>query len=213
VVQGTHREEAKRLTVGIDLDGVLADQLAGAFPRIKDRLGIELAWKDVTEFRLPLGETDLAREIELAQLDPDYLLEMPVHSGALALVEELRQNNRVVLITARPGSALALTKAWLDDRGFEFDAIINATEEKKSLYGADVLIDDYTGNIRDFLANTDGLGVLVDRPWNRRDRSTITAQRDHFAVVQTFTAIPSLIASFARRHGREPSFTGSSPAD
>jgi 5'(3')-deoxyribonucleotidase len=213
VVQGTHREEGERLTVGIDLDGVLADQLAGAFPRIKERLGIDLAWNDVTEFRLPLGETDLAREIELAQLDPAYLLEMPVHSGALALVDELRLHYRVVLITARPGSALELTSAWLDARGFKFEAIIPATEEKKSVYGADVLIDDYTGNIRDFLANTDGLGVLVDRPWNRTDRSTISAHPDHFAVAETFAAIPALITSFARRYRRAPGVTGSSPAD
>jgi 5'(3')-deoxyribonucleotidase len=175
---------------------VLADQLPGVLPRIRDRLGISLSWDDITEFRLPLGSTDLAREIELAQSDPAYLLGMPVHEGALELVRELRQRYRLLLITARPRASSSLTKAWLDERGFEFDAIISATEEKKSVYGANVLIDDYSGNIRDFLSRAAGLGILVDRPWNRADRSSISAPHNRFAVVKSFSAIPSVIASF-----------------
>jgi hypothetical protein len=54
----------------------------------------------------------------------------------------------------------------------------------------------YTGNIRDFLANTNGLAILVDRPWNRHDRSTIDYSAGRFAVADGFAEIPSLIAAF-----------------
>lgn len=38
---------------------------------------------------------------------------------------------------------------------------------KKSDHLTDVLIDDYTVNVLEFLTNTDGVAVLVDQPWNR----------------------------------------------
>jgi hypothetical protein len=60
------------------------------------------------------------------------------------------------------------------------------------------LIDDYTNNIQDFLEHTSGLGVLVDRPWNRRDRPKLSRWHDthRLAVVESLDAIPSIVAAF-----------------
>lgn len=171
MVQGP--DSADRLTVGIDLDGVLGDQITGVLPRIKRRLGIDLAYDDITAFRLPLGSTDLAEEIQEAQRDASYLRDMPPHDGAARAVADLRRNYRVVLITARPLASRAATESWLQANGFAFDGIVNAEETKKSVYGTDALIDDYTGNIKDFLEHTEGLGLLLDQPWNRHDRSLL----------------------------------------
>ena len=187
------------LTVGIDLDGVLGDQVADVLPRIKRRLGIDLAWEHITEFRLPLGSSDLAGEILLAQQDPDYLLDMPVHPGAVDLVNELRRRYRVLLVTARPDVSRTLTERWLERPAFSFDDVISATEEQKSLYGADVLIDDYTNNVKEFLERSSGLGILVDRPWNRVDRIKLRSWFDgpRFAVVTSLQVIPFLVDTFA----------------
>jgi 5'(3')-deoxyribonucleotidase len=161
------------LIVGVDLDGVLGDQIADVLPRIKARLGIELTYAQILEFRLPLGSTDLAREIELAQEDDAYLLDMPLHEGAREVIRDLRRHHRLVLITARPSSSRRLTERWLEANGLEFDAMVNALETKKSVYGVDVLIDDYTANIADFVQHTEGLGILLSQPWNQRDREGI----------------------------------------
>lgn len=48
-----------------------------------------------------------------------------------------------------------------------YDRIVNVKEEKKSLYRTDILIDDYLGNIIEFLGKTDGWAILIDQPWNR----------------------------------------------
>ena len=64
------RKRAERkdagLVVGIDVDGVLANQIHGVVQRVRARLGIFLRYEDVTEWRLPLGESDIAREIAMA---------------------------------------------------------------------------------------------------------------------------------------------------
>jgi restriction endonuclease S subunit len=48
----------------------------------------------------------------------------------------------------------------------------------------DVLIDDFTGNIFDFLTNTKGVGVLVEQPWNReRDALDTFAKAGRLFIV------------------------------
>jgi 5'(3')-deoxyribonucleotidase len=165
------------MVVGVDLDGVVGDQLAGVLPRVAARLGLDLTPEDVTEFRLPIGDSDIAEEIKRAQRDPSYILEMPVFPGAQAMVAALRSHARVIAVTARPAATIAATIDWIERNGLEFDDVVIATEGRKSLHGADVLVDDFVGNIVEFLAASTGNGptraVLVDRPWNRRDRRAL----------------------------------------
>lgn len=163
------RQEAKKAgpVVAIDIDGVLADQIDGLLPRIRRRLGIELSYTDITEWRLPLGETtDIAEEINVALEDDHYILSMPVHSGARELVDELYPNTTIDLLTARPARTRVATAQWLSNHGFTFDKLVNATEERKSLHRPDILVDDYIGNIKDYLTETQGVAILVSRPWN-----------------------------------------------
>jgi hypothetical protein len=113
------------LTVGIDVDGVLANQIDGIIPRVRARLGIGLRYEDVTQWRLPLGESDIAKEIAIALEDPDYVLSMPLHNGARETADELYQDNRVIMITARPPGAKSWTDQWLHNHAFTFDEFVN----------------------------------------------------------------------------------------
>ena len=203
MVQSTNR----RLIVGIDLDGVLGNQVVDVLPRIKRRLGIDLKYDDITEFRLPLRTTDLSAEIRHAQLDESYLRDMPPFDGAAAVVAELRRRYRVVLITARSPESRPATDGWLRANGFDFDDVVNAEESRKSIYGVDVLIDDYTGNVADFVEHTDGLGLLVDRPWNRRDRVAIKPwiSLGRADVIPSLSEVPKRLDEYERISVEDPS--------
>lgn len=195
-----NRPARKRpLTIGIDLDGVLADQISGVLPRIRRRLGIELTEDQISEFRLPLGPTDLAAEIEAAQRDDDYVLSMPARPKSKEVVDDLRRRYRVFLITARPPGILGVTMKWLKAHRFRFDDVINACEQSKSVYATDVLVDDYTDNIGEFLAAGDGLGILVDRPWNRTDRAQLDAwlETGRLQIASSLDDIPDLVGAFS----------------
>jgi 5'(3')-deoxyribonucleotidase len=205
------RERADRknagLVVGIDVDGVLANQIHGVVPRVEARLGIRLRYEDVTEWRLPLGESDIAREIVMALEDPEYVLNMPVHEGARELVDELYVGNRIIMITGRPPATRPWTDQWLQNAAFTFDELINVKEEKKSLYRSDVLVDDYIGNIREYLANTSGVAILVDQPWNRRERSDLAKWSESgrlHVVERVFEAIPIIKELRRDRASNEP---------
>jgi uncharacterized HAD superfamily protein len=153
--------------VGVDIDGVLANQIHGVIPRIKERWGVELTYDDVTHFRLPIADTDIATEILYAMSTPDYLLEMPVHAGAHELLDALAGRHKIKLITARPTYALEATRRWLKVHRLRYDELVPAAETLKSQHGADVLIDDYTGNVSEFLEKSDGYAILLRQPWNQ----------------------------------------------
>lgn len=173
-IAGTNGSEA-RLTIGIDVDGVLADQISGVLPLIKARHGVSLMYADVTDWRLPIKDTDIAEEIVRAQSDRAYVLGMPAHDGARRVLTFLHKTHRLVVMTARQGeAATSWTAEWLDKNRLPYDEVASGREARKSEHRSDVLIDDYIGNIEEFLANTNGVGVLVDQPWNRK-RETLDA--------------------------------------
>jgi hypothetical protein len=56
-------------------------------------------------------------------------------------------------------------------------------------------VDDYLENLREYLSNTNGLGLLVDQPWNR-DRDDENPDLDQRASLGTCTL--SIRLSFNR---------------
>jgi 5'(3')-deoxyribonucleotidase len=93
---------------------------------------------------------------------------MPVHDGARSTLKFIRERNRVLVITARKGAAIEWTADWLRRNRLPFDEFVGGAQVNKSVHATDVLIDDYLGNIIEFLENTPGVAVLVDQPWNRQ---------------------------------------------
>jgi hypothetical protein len=50
------------MRIGIDVDGVLGDQIAYMLPIWKKRFGVTLRFEDVTEWNLAVGDSDIAIE-------------------------------------------------------------------------------------------------------------------------------------------------------
>jgi 5'(3')-deoxyribonucleotidase len=182
------------LKIGIDVDGVLANQIIGAIPKIKRRLGITLSYESVTEWNLPVGKTSIDQEISLAMEDQEYVLSMPSHPFASRVVNELYKNHSIVIITARPSQAEEWTKLWLLRAGISFDSIKSVKEMKKSQLATDILIDDYIGNIREYLDGTIGFAILLDQPWNR-NRSDLShfIYNGRLSVISSLRELPDIV--------------------
>lgn len=149
-----------------------------------------LRYDDVTEWRLRIGKTDIAEIIKAAQTDPGYVLRMRAHDGARHLLEFLHSHSRVMIITARGAECLQATRQWLHDNHLEHDGVETSAEAKKSVHGTNLLVDDYIGNLIEFLTNTRGVAVLVDQPWNRERSGLEPFIRDGRAfVVETLIEI------------------------
>jgi uncharacterized HAD superfamily protein len=193
-----------RRSVGVDLDGVLANQVIDVLPRVEASYGVVLSYDDIVDWRLPIvgaeGSSDIAKEIVAAQADREYVLTMPVHEGAREMLEELRREFRIVVLTARSGDALQWSFEWLNQNELPFDEVTGAKEAMKSEHGVDGLVDDFLGNVEDFLTKATGPVVLVDQPWNRIGREAFSdyAAAKRLATVTSLRAVPAALAELVR---------------
>jgi len=159
--------ESERSIVGVDIDGVLGNQVDGVLARVNARLGSSLSYGHIVHWDVPLGDTSFKPEIAEAMKDPRYVLEMPVHDGAGQMLAALTERYTVKIITVRPCSVMRLTEQWLVANGLPYNELVRGREEFKSEHCVDALIDDYPRNLAEFLKNADGPGILVDQPWNQ----------------------------------------------
>lgn len=155
-----------RRGIGIDVDGVLGNQVVGVLPIIEEKYGKRLKYEDITEWRLPVNDSNIAEIIEEALEDKSYILEMPLHANAGKTIDRIGRRNKIFIITARQKESEKWTKQWLFSNRVVYDKYINSRDVPKNAHSLDALIDDYLGHIREFLENTDGSAILFDQPWN-----------------------------------------------
>ena len=194
------RRKERGLVVGVDVDGVLANQIEGVLPWLNAQQGVLLEYKDVTAWDLPVGSTDIKAAIVTSLEDEEYVLNMPVHANAAEAMRRMATANVVNVVTARGPQAAGWTQKWLERNGIVHDGLATFGDMEKSKHGADVLIDDYVGNCLEFLVNTkSGYAILVDQPWNR-DRSPLErfAAERRFAVVADLGAAAIIVDSLRR---------------
>ena len=184
--------------VAIDIDGVLGDQIAGVIPMVERDYAITLTYEDVVDWRYDFGPSDIATEIGRALSEEGYIRDMPVHEGAQKMTAALIPRHRVLVTTARSASTRDLTEEWLHRNRLFHDVLLNTEEAAKSSSAASILVDDYVGNVVEFLENTSGYAVLVRRPWNRDD-SALSSHKDagRVVTVDSLSEVPSAIRQFA----------------
>jgi uncharacterized HAD superfamily protein len=193
-----------RRSVGVDLDGVLANQVVGVLPRVEEKYGVALTYDGIVDWQLPIVgvslSSDIATEIVAAQTDRAYVLTMPLHQGAREMLNALRREFRIVVLTARSGDALEWSVEWLRLNELPFDELTGSKEAMKSEHGVDALVDDYIGNVEEFLKNTTGPAVLVDQPWNQKGRNALSeyVAANRLLSVNSLAAVPGALAHLAR---------------
>lgn len=92
-----------------------------------------------------------------------------LYPGTIQAVRKLAEQHEVVLITHRPQSAVTDTLAWLGLLNLPLSGLHLLTQgEPKSLVHpqCEVYLDDKPDNIEDLAMRTNGLAVLMRRPWN-----------------------------------------------
>ncbi len=188
------------LKIGIDVDGVLADQIDGVLPIIKRKYGIQLKYSDIAHWRLPIDRTTIADEIEDAQRFESYISNMPVHEGARQQLRELVKQNKIFIVTARHAECDPWTIEWLLTNRICYDQYINSCKTSKDQHSLEVLMDDYVKNIKDFLTGTDGYGILFNRPWNQ-ERTELKQWRKtgRLIIVKSWDEVGEAIVRIKRR--------------
>lgn len=163
------------LPVGIDVDGVLGDQVPPVLMRLQSRgIGLGLTKDKITQWDLVIDNTSIDGEIEAALLDPEYVREMPVIQGSTTAMTELYKRFHIVIATSRPMQTEEDTVKWLK-RNFSrsFHEYANTRVVGKETLGLRILVDDYGNNVKRFAAEG-GTALLFSQPWNVEKDSEIS---------------------------------------
>ena len=72
----------KKLIIGVDIDGVLGDQVTPILREINKKYQTNYTKEDIIEWDYPIEDTDIETEINNALKDKEYILNMPVIDGA-----------------------------------------------------------------------------------------------------------------------------------
>jgi 5'(3')-deoxyribonucleotidase len=156
-----------RLTIGVDIDGVLGDVVTPTLKRINRAYGLTLKYSDITIWNIAVANTRIDVEIENALRNPAIALALKCYPNAEKVMAELYRKYRVVIVTSRIVEAEKSTHKWLKLH-FKVHDYLSTRKTGKSHLPVDVLIDDFTPNIKGFAENG-GFGILFDQPWNRED--------------------------------------------
>ena len=125
------------------------------FALLPDQVAVASAWRDPTIFSH----------------------QVPYH-GALEAVWALNSAYDLVIVSTPPPPLtvhIPAKVAWLEKNvGLKPEQMIFTS--RKELVRGDILIDDYHCNVLSWLkASPDGLGILINRPWNEAGRDAVTA--------------------------------------
>jgi len=158
----------RKLTIAVDMDGVLVEQVVPVLQKLKQEAGVDLDKCDITDWEYPFKGTNIKVEIERAEQEEEFVRGMPPMKNAREVLRLLSKKFDLIIATGRDPLTDGWSRDWLNDHGIPYRRFINTHSEGKSLSGVDLLIDDYIGNIEEFIRKgpPDRQAILFAQPWN-----------------------------------------------
>ncbi len=197
--------------VGIDVDGVLAEQVTPILDRLRAQGKARGLTKDnITDWNFKIDDTDIAKEIEAALLDPQYVLEMPVQPGSTNVMQEMYERYHVVIATSRPVETQQATIEWVK-KSFRFHEFANTRQVGKANLGLNLLIDDNIDNAKSFALGK-GTAILFSQPWNMGEddemKQLIANRTGAFAAHRNHYGVPNSDKTWLGTGGHDEAFNG-----
>jgi 5'(3')-deoxyribonucleotidase len=156
-------------TIGIDIDGVLADTTSRWLQEAESQYGIKASRKDITRFKICETFTSLT-DGQVLDLFRDVWEEpgrVELEDPAIpSILDTLHERFNISITTATVG-AHRMVESWLKLNRINYDRIFYLTEhlDKHAIEGVDIYVDDYSDIVEDVIRNGK-TGILLRQPWN-----------------------------------------------
>jgi len=165
------------LTLVVDVDGVLADQVTPVLETINGKYGSKYTKEDIHRWDqpLPAANTDIKTEIENSHHHASFIMNMKPLPDAKNVLRVLSKYCEITIATNRPRVANIPTKLWLFVNNIPYDKYVNTSIKGKGAAKGNILIDDYPKNALEFTApeGQERAALIFTQPWNENDQSVI----------------------------------------
>lgn len=159
----------------LDLDGVVADFFTPLLEIYNKKTGCDLTVYDINCHLENLGPRVLRDLIDIFNA-PRYFSDLKPLPEAINIVSQFEEYGYKTIICTAPardndggtnGLSAAEKYEWIKKYLPWWSNHIIITKHKERVFG-DMIIDDYSMNILNWCkAHENGIGFLVDQPWNR----------------------------------------------
>jgi uncharacterized HAD superfamily protein len=172
----------RKLTIGMDIDGVILDIGKVILPFVCEVCGREVTYQE-------LDSWDLGKALNIDEqtmdktwdriLQSDALRNAPAVKGAIHGLKVLREH-QIWLITSRPVSSRKLTVNWLRKHRASYDRVIFNRRGNKVSVGPsfDVFVEDFFDEAAS-IAQAGVFTVVFDQPWNQTPKLPEKCVRAH----------------------------------
>jgi 5'(3')-deoxyribonucleotidase len=155
------------LKIAVDIDGVLADQVAAVLDVIEKEYGRKYSKSDVDCAHWCFEGGDIWHEIARLLADQEYVLRVPPLEGSEDAIRKLAEHDVFVVTARRPNTENA-TRKWLRTYFPGLKGYFYAKTGTKHCIPSDVLVDDFDLNIVEFVkSDPRRTGILFMQPWSR----------------------------------------------
>ena len=164
----------KNLTIGIDVDGVLRDNLQIMVDLYNEHFNDSKDVSDVKDFRTEItfpkieSETGMSSSHWFFQLHSEEIfLNAKPFDKVKEDIKRLSEIANIIIITYQKSvNNKKQTLDWLEKNGIEYDGIVFIKDKTKLI--CDYLIDDNDWN---FIGSNAKHGILIDAPYNENKKT------------------------------------------
>ncbi|ASI13690.1 5'-nucleotidase [Candidatus Mancarchaeum acidiphilum] len=159
----------ERLTLGIDIDGTLADTVGLVLELYNSEHKFQASKEDLKLYEMAknLPEIDGGKVKEYFENSWDRWNEIaPVDNAASDVIRKLAELYNIRIITATFGDT-GNVKRWLEHNEIVYNDFVHCDSSEKYKY-CDILVDDRVSCIN-AVAEHGGRGILMEQYWNKAD--------------------------------------------
>lgn len=170
------------MIIGVDVDSILANFMKTFLRYANEKHGSNITCDDIVNWDWNPEDFNLWAEIEEISKDIDLMSNVEVIPNS-QLLNYFWFRHYIKIVTSRLPDAHRVTRYWLD-RYFDYDAIVWTHGSKKTAeeIQVDILIDDSTKNIMEFMDSGGWRGIMLEWAWNKNDRDNIQKYIDNGSV-------------------------------
>lgn len=155
----------KKLSIFLDMDGVLADTHSELLKRYNSEYGLDLKKDDLTAWDLSQIQkegTSLTKYFNM----PGFFASLPVYEGAQKGVKALSSIKCIELFVATVSTKVGYSEKerWLQRHFPEIPKNNIVFTARKDMLAGDIIIDDALHNV---CPTNCKHAILFDQPWNR----------------------------------------------
>ena len=196
----------EKFTIGIDVDGVLRNNLQIMVDLYNDEFKGNMTVKDIRDFRTEItfpvieattGKT--ASEWFFQDHSNEIFLKAKPFSNVAEDIKKLRKIANVVIITYQKTILNRMqTLCWLELNDIEYDGLVFIKDKTKFL--CDYLVDDNDWN---FLGSNAKHGILINAPYNKEKSVEDILKSSNCESLVRYKNLHEFVEDFCMLYGNE----------